>query len=57
MKVITPNCRVQFTAEDIEFITGVLGKRSSESEFLTQLLGDESSRIAALRRLFGEAGR
>ena len=44
MKVITPNCRVQFTAEDIEFITGVLGKRSSESEFLTQLLGDESSR-------------
>ncbi len=44
MKVITPNCRVQFTAEDIEFITGVLGKRSSEFEFLTQLLGDESSR-------------
>ncbi len=44
MKVITPNCRVQFTAEDIAFIQEVLGKKPSEKGFLTELLADESSR-------------
>lgn len=44
MKVITPNCRVQFTADDVEFIQGVLGKKPSEKGFLSELLADESSR-------------
>ncbi|MBL9170887.1 MAG: hypothetical protein JNN07_24355 [Verrucomicrobiales bacterium] len=52
MKVITPNCRVQFTAEDVEFITKVLdrdGNRDSErASCLTELLADEASRDVLL---------
>ena len=44
MKVITPNCRVQFTAQDVDFITEVLGKKAGEKGFLSELLADESSR-------------
>lgn len=48
MKVITPNCRVQFTAGDVEFIAKVLDRNScrdgQESSCLTELLTDESSR-------------
>jgi hypothetical protein len=44
MNVIQPNCRVQFTAEDIEFILSVLRPRVSTAESLIQLLADEESR-------------
>lgn len=44
MKVIQPNCRVQFAAEDIEFIVSVLGTRLGDAECLIQLLADEDSR-------------
>ena len=42
--VIRPNCRVQFTAEDIDFILSVLGAKAGSAETLIQLLGDEESR-------------
>ncbi len=44
MKVIRPNCRAQFAAEDIEFILSVLGTRLGTAECLVQLLSDEDSR-------------
>ena len=44
MMVIRPNCRVQFTAEDIDFILSVLGAKAGSAETLIQLLGDEESR-------------
>jgi hypothetical protein len=43
MKLIQPNCRVQFTAADVAFITSVLGKAGNE-DCLTQLLTDADSR-------------
>jgi len=42
--VIRPNCRVQFTAEDIDFILSVLGLTAGSAETLIQLLADEDSR-------------
>lgn len=42
--VVRPNCRVQFTAEDIEFILSVLGPKAGSPETLVQLLGDEATR-------------
>jgi hypothetical protein len=44
MMVIRPNCRVQFTAEDIDFILSVLGPKAGSAETLVQLLADEESR-------------
>ena len=44
MKVIRGNCRVQFTAEDIDFILSVLGPRAGTQETLIKLLGDEQTR-------------
>jgi hypothetical protein len=44
MRLIQPNCRAQFAAEDIEFILSVLGKKIGTAECLTRLLADESSR-------------
>ena len=44
MKVIQPNCRVQFTAEDIDFIVSILGQKTGNAECLVQLLADEESR-------------
>src|SRR6266487_6106282 len=44
MNVIQHNCRMQFTAEDIEFILGVLGPKSSVAESLVNLLADEEAR-------------
>jgi hypothetical protein len=44
MKLIQPNCRVQFAAEDIEFILSVLGQRIGTAECLVKLLADEESR-------------
>ncbi len=44
MKMIQPNCRVQFAAEDIDFIVSVLGAKLGNAECLVQLLADEESR-------------
>jgi hypothetical protein len=45
MKMIQPNCRVQFAAEDVEFILAILGgKKIDTAECLVQLLSDEESR-------------
>src|SRR5215472_18940638 len=44
MKMIQPNCRVQFAAEDIEFILSVLGGKIGTAECLVKLLADEESR-------------
>ena len=44
MKMIQPNCRARFAAEDIEFILSVLGKKIGTAECLVKLLSDEDSR-------------
>jgi len=44
MKMIQPNCRVQFAAEDINFIVSVFGPRLGNAECLVKLLADEESR-------------
>lgn len=44
MQVIQPNSRIQFTAEDIDFILGVLGSRAGSADTLTRLLADEDTR-------------
>jgi len=48
MKMIQPNCRVQFAAEDVEFILSVLGRRIGDAECLVKLLADVESRDAIL---------
>lgn len=54
MLVIQPNCRVQFTAEDVDFIIATLGHSSGDAECLTRLLTDEDTRDLILddERLF-----
>ena len=42
--MIQPNCRVQFTAADVEFVVKVLGRRLGNAECLIKLLADEESR-------------
>src|SRR5438552_9394263 len=44
MNVIQPNCRVQFTSEDIEFIVAALGPRTGSTETLVRLLTDAEER-------------
>jgi hypothetical protein len=44
MKVIKPNCRMQFAAQDVEFILSVLGGKLEGPDCLVQLLGDEETR-------------
>ena len=44
MKMIQPNCRVQFAAEDIDFILSVLGQKIGTAECLVKLLADQESR-------------
>jgi hypothetical protein len=44
MKVIQPNCRAQFAAEDIEFVLSVLDNRIGTVECLVKLLADEDTR-------------
>lgn len=44
MKMIQPNCRAQFAAEDIEFILSVLGEKLGTADCLVKLLSDEESR-------------
>lgn len=44
MKMIQPNCRAQFAAEDIEFIVSVLGPKIGTADCLIKLLADQESR-------------
>jgi hypothetical protein len=44
MQVIQPNCRVQFTAQDVDFIVEVLGKKLGAAECLVGLLAEEETR-------------
>src|SRR5215212_7590936 len=44
MKMIQPNCRIQFAAEDIDFILSVLGRKIGTAECLVKLLSDQESR-------------
>ena len=44
LNVIQPNSRVQFTAEDIDFIVSVLRSKTGDAECLTRLLADEEAR-------------
>ena len=48
MKMIQPNCRVQFAAEDVDFVLSVLGQRIGTKECLIKLLADEESRDVIL---------
>src|SRR5271156_6494280 len=48
MKVIQANCRVQFTASDVDFILGVLRRRTGDAASLTALLADAESRDVIL---------
>lgn len=44
MNLIQPNCRIQFTAEDIDFIISILGPTIGDASCLVKLLADEESR-------------
>lgn len=44
MKVIKPNCRIQFAARDMDFILTVLGDKIGGADCLVKLLADEDSR-------------
>jgi hypothetical protein len=44
MKVIQPNCRIQFTADDIEFIVRTLGTKTGDANNLVKLLTEEDTR-------------
>ncbi len=48
MKIIQPNCRVQFAAQDMDFICSVLGRRFGDTEVLVKLLTDQESRDTIL---------
>lgn len=48
MRLIQPNCRIQFTAEDLEFIVRVLGRKTGDAHSLEQLLGDPDTRDLVL---------
>jgi hypothetical protein len=48
MKMIQPNCRVQFAAEDVDFILSMLGRKLGDAKCLVELLSDEESRDAIL---------
>lgn len=42
MRVIQPNCRLQFTAQDLDFITTVLGKKDNPASLLALLTDPET---------------
>src|SRR5258706_2016546 len=44
MNVIRPNCRVQFTAEDIDFIVSALRPRVTDAQTMVRLLADQDTR-------------
>jgi hypothetical protein len=44
MKLIQPNCRIQFTAEDLDFISTTLANSSGGRDVLGELLSDNETR-------------
>src|SRR5947209_5471674 len=48
MKLIQPNCRIQFTAEDFDFVAQTLAKSENERSSIIQLLSDPDTRDAVL---------
>jgi hypothetical protein len=44
MKMIQPNCRVQFAAQDMDFILSILGQKVGTADCLIKLLSDEETR-------------
>jgi len=44
VKLIQPNCRVQFTAADIDFVISVFGSKIDSNECLVKLLADPDTR-------------
>src|SRR5688572_22134779 len=44
MKLIQPNCRIQFTAEDLDFISQTITASPGNRAVLVQLLSDNDSR-------------
>jgi hypothetical protein len=44
MNVVRPNCRIQFTAEDLAFILSVLGTKAGSADALAGLLADKATR-------------
>lgn len=44
MKVIQPNCRIQFTAADVDFVVAILGQKAGDADCVTRLLGDPDTR-------------
>ena len=48
MNVIRPNCRVQFTPQDIDFIVSALGSKVGDASALVRLLSDEEARDTIL---------
>ena len=40
MKVIQPNCRVQFTTEDVDFVVSILGGKTGAAACVVSLLAD-----------------
>lgn len=44
MKVIQPNCRIQFTAADIDFVVAILGTKAGNADCVTKLLADAETR-------------
>ena len=44
MKLIQPNCRIQFTAGDVDFITATLSKPEDDKSVLVGLLSDSDTR-------------
>jgi hypothetical protein len=62
MKMIQPNCRIQFTGQDIDFITRVLGTTLNSADYLVKLLTEPETRDlilddeALFRALLEETG-
>jgi hypothetical protein len=48
MKVIQPNCRIQFTAADVDFILANLSRQTGDADCLTKLLADPDTRDSIL---------
>jgi len=48
MMLIQANCRMQFTAEDVEFVVATLGRQVGDASCLVKLLADEEARDTIL---------
>jgi len=48
MKLIQPNCRIQFTAEDLDFIANTLSRSENQRNSVLQLLSDPETRDSVL---------